>query len=767
MSRNVTALIIRVMVACGLALSLLLFLGKPGEETEVTAEGNVHMSGAAAMITPNPAGCQPGEIYFSSQDWWSNAGGNDRKPNGDLADDFGHLHTELCFPHNATITGEVTFHVRHIMHMNPGEMYKFNVQIYNSDEQDGRSRSCNSRHNYYCARFNPPRSIANCTRTGGTLSEDGDTCVWTDEVHIDTADFPYDGWQQFRFRAFVTQPNGDDMRTSTGLNAYLENGHVIKSRHNDHDVIEGRGWYDLDVNYTNASINDPPIAPVSGTWRPFVKMRTGHEGIDVTSHFAALNPNFHHGNPGIVLEEGEGEFFGRLRIDTTRLANGWHRLFLRADALHKPSGSTNSGIAAILFEVNNSPPCSENCVPPITAAATAPPPDFNINGPIHINFQKEGSPLADGYLPDYGHTFAPRNGLQYGWNFDVSHETKQRNRHPDPRLDSVAHILEGAAWEIALPNDLYRVTVGIGDSKDGDKPHTINVEGINYWRQHVLAAGEFEEMSSVVDLTDGRLTVDANGQNNSETHIDFLIIEPLIYSDIRVNFQPRGTRLIDGYLPDYGELFSSKYGYEYGWNFDVSDEMRIRHIQSDPRLDTVAHIKQNSHWEIAIPNGRYQVTVSIGDATDASGHTVNVENIPYWNNLNLNAGDFLLKTQVVSVTDGRLTLDSLGQSDDETHIDYIEITPSHLIRTVVPKATLFVSPAGSDEAGDGSIDNPFQTLQRAVDAAEPGTTIYARAGTYDVGNLFTAPRPEDDPIDIRPFPGEIVIFTGLELPTEE
>ncbi|MCX7985140.1 MAG: carbohydrate-binding protein [Bacteroidetes bacterium] len=45
-------------------------------------------------------------------------------------------------------------------------------------------------------------------------------------------------------------------------------------------------------------------------------------------------------------------------------------------------------------------------------------------------------------------------------------------------------------------------------------------------------------------------------------------------------------------------------------------------------------------------------------------------------------------------------------------------------------STIFVSPSGNDELGDGSIENPYYSLQKAVDIAMPGDIIYMRGGTY-------------------------------------
>ena len=46
-----------------------------------------------------------------------------------------------------------------------------------------------------------------------------------------------------------------------------------------------------------------------------------------------------------------------------------------------------------------------------------------------------------------------------------------------------------------------------------------------------------------------------------------------------------------------------------------------------------------------------------------------------------------------------------------------------------PAADYFVSPTG-DDAGDGTKDKPFATIQHAQGAANPGDTVYVRGGHY-------------------------------------
>lgn len=54
------------------------------------------------------------------------------------------------------------------------------------------------------------------------------------------------------------------------------------------------------------------------------------------------------------------------------------------------------------------------------------------------------------------------------------------------------------------------------------------------------------------------------------------------------------------------------------------------------------------------------------------------------------------------------------------------------------QGTYHVSPTGSDSAS-GSADAPFATVQKAIDAVEPGGTVYVHAGTYYINKRILVP----------------------------
>lgn len=159
------------------------------------------------------------------------------------------------------------------------------------------------------------------------------------------------------------------------------------------------------------------------------------------------------------------------------------------------------------------------------AVSPPPPPPPPPTGTIKVNFQLASAAVPSGYLPDGGQVYGPRNGRTYGWNVDHSDVTRDRNLHPDQRLDTLSHFHRGGVWEIAVPNGSYRVTVNIGDPQY-PSTHTLNVEGTNYWNSLGLAVNSFANVTKTVQVQDGKLTVDQGAAIEKATRINYIEIAP-------------------------------------------------------------------------------------------------------------------------------------------------------------------------------------------------------------------------------------------------
>lgn len=163
-----------------------------------------------------------------------------------------------------------------------------------------------------------------------------------------------------------------------------------------------------------------------------------------------------------------------------------------------------------------------------------------------INFQPLTATLPTGYFKDSGKEYDISRG--YGWvtqaslnsathkPLDISeYAPRVRNRtNVDQRLDTLLHMqftnTPAAAWEYALANGTYSVTVSVGDAPNGrgvyDSQHTIRVEGataIN--RFQGIAKQEYQLATVKVNVVDGRLTIDSVAGTN--TKINYLEVEKI------------------------------------------------------------------------------------------------------------------------------------------------------------------------------------------------------------------------------------------------
>ncbi|WP_211489793.1 malectin domain-containing carbohydrate-binding protein [Georgenia thermotolerans] len=186
---------------------------------------------------------------------------------------------------------------------------------------------------------------------------------------------------------------------------------------------------------------------------------------------------------------------------------------------------------------------------------------------------------------------------------------------------------------------------------------------------------------------------------------------------IRVNFSNEAAALPTGYLRDFGQPFGARTrtdqgtGLSYGWKNEANDNPidlsvggtsgpgngRDRNTsQPDQRLDTLMHMQSAditkngntfngvsayAYWEIAVPNGTYDVTVAAGDSqsnSDPEHHALNVEGdqvIAPFTPVGANGSStrHLTATARVVVEDGAVTVDAEGGTN--TKINYIDIVP--------------------------------------------------------------------------------------------
>lgn len=284
-------------------------------------------------------------VFLESQGWWSR-----RKTRPGSASE--HIHVGVCFPQGMRWSADVDGTVRLDFRIGFHNAFRFRVARFR-----GGIACCDATPGGG-AQFDD--TSAETKALIGSAMPDGHVYV-TKTLDIDGAGS--DGRKEARFTVDLRRTtNGRRFFQSAGWQSYIERTETtIVDDYRGEDTVAARGWYE-GFGYTNASYAErysaaaPPT--VSGTWRPKVRMRSGSGGAPVTSHRAHVDPDFHMGSAGWTVKQGRGPFEGRLGVDTTRLANGWHKLVLVSNSKKisrrdKAPNGTSSGVQVIPFLVSN------------------------------------------------------------------------------------------------------------------------------------------------------------------------------------------------------------------------------------------------------------------------------------------------------------------------------------------------------------------------------------------------------------------------------
>jgi hypothetical protein len=214
---------------------------------------------------------------------------------------------------------------------------------------------------------------------------------------------------------------------------------------------------------------------------------------------------------------------------------------------------------------------------------------------------------------------------------------------------------------------------------------------------------------------------------------------------INIDFQKSDTGLsltAPGYEMDCGYLYTNRgNGLAYGWNVNHADYAYHRNINSDQRLDTIIQFHTGGKWEMAVPNGQYTVSVTVGDPCSATTNTIHIYQrkngvdsdilAAKWENQALNANSFLTFSTTATFNYGKITITNGSAADKATRICYAVITPPVLPDVTPPNP----NPMGWNSAPQAaSSSSVTMTASAASDAA--GVEYYftcTAGGGHDSG----------------------------------
>jgi hypothetical protein len=155
---------------------------------------------------------------------------------------------------------------------------------------------------------------------------------------------------------------------------------------------------------------------------------------------------------------------------------------------------------------------------------------------------------------------------------------------------------------------------------------------------------------------------------------------PPAFTPAKINFQPASSPVPAGYLPDAGLVYGNRgNGLSYGWSVDNTSNMFDRNSSRSPdqRYDTLCRMQQtgdSTRWEIAVPNGTYDVYIVAGDPQNQSGtFRISAEGVLVVSGDPTLSNRWISGRKTVSVSDGRLTIGNAAGAK-QNKICFIEIT---------------------------------------------------------------------------------------------
>lgn len=252
-------------------------------------------------------------------------------------------------------------------------------------------------------------------------------------------------------------------------------------------------------------------------------------------------------------------------------------------------------------------------------------PETTIPPLMKVNFGDKNTQAPLGWVQDYGLPFGRKQQAKeeetwfYGWKrkqdglpVDLSvggpfpGNGRQRPLPADSLLAGLMHMqgndvlnFKGtpveAYWEVALENGEYQVTVSVGDGSVwyfNEEYHSINVEGVQVINRFLPtgpagSVSRFKQAAVQVTVTDGLLTIDADGGQN--TKINYVIIQPLSTKRSPANTNALASA-IETTFKAYPNPFTDRLTLELeGWQGEVT--LTLQDLVGNTLLESTKEVK--------------------------------------------------------------------------------------------------------------------------------------------------------------------------------
>ncbi|MGH7179553.1 MAG: hypothetical protein ACREJC_19415, partial [Tepidisphaeraceae bacterium] len=158
----------------------------------------------------------------------------------------------------------------------------------------------------------------------------------------------------------------------------------------------------------------------------------------------------------------------------------------------------------------------------------------------------------------------------------------------------------------------------------------------------------------------------------------------LLSPPLSINFQPAGSGSAgSGSIASVGLAFGERNGISAGFEVDNAAATRIRNNPRSPdfRYDTFVKLRDggvNHTWEVAVPNGLYEVRVVAGDPNATNSiYKISLEGVLALQGTPHDDVRWFRRTVNVRVSDGRLTVGN-ARGARNNKLAFLDIRPAKL-----------------------------------------------------------------------------------------
>lgn len=153
-------------------------------------------------------------------------------------------------------------------------------------------------------------------------------------------------------------------------------------------------------------------------------------------------------------------------------------------------------------------------------------------------------------------------------------------------------------------------------------------------------------------------------------------LQPPFADGVRAfNFTAANGLQPNGFINDIGAPFSADRG--FGWRNDLSRNTRLRKSDHDPLRAGFVFTRGKDIWECEVPNGRWKVSVCLGDSEHPQpGQHLAINDQVIVANVETAAGTFHEAVETVDITGGRIIVTmGVSKGGSNTCLNWIILEP--------------------------------------------------------------------------------------------